>query len=442
MEYSHQPVQLTNDLANDASTHHTYIWRLYPASGAQLPKSPHASTNVDSYVPKENDYVYVRPKSLKELGTVGRVVDVTETSASVAGLQTPNAEPTRSCTKRASVGEKDDVRVSILQDNGAIKHNVRASRLVPIFDMNTNQHNPSNTVVLLTPDTTNYRQLAAAHTHSDDKVLEVGCSTGACTALLLRRLLMLYLQNTGARTTLVHSDSNKSDICKGTYTIQSLCGEIVAFDTGSDMVQQTHQSLQTEFEQLITCAGEKQSDLKKIYSEMTTVHKVDAFADPKRAFSLATGGGTRKYPNLVLIDIGGNRELTGVTRMIRWIQLALARQPPRAIIVKSKELVQELSEKSDGGIIKFAQDWLVRNTGSNNSQHLQSKHQHLPSYSHPLQAPLVLSPKDDKTPICRFHNYHVNGCKKYKDDCRECSLDHDYCHWCRKMGHIARECSS
>eukprot|EP01083_Nonionella_stella_P115758 343545_1 len=48
-----------------------------------------------------------------------------------------------------------------------------------------------------------------------------------------------------------------------------------------------------------------------------------------------------------------------------------------------------------------------------------------PQYSHPLKAPMAISPSDGITPICRYYNYHKNGCKKL-----DCEFDHEHCHWC------------
>jgi hypothetical protein len=96
-------------------------------------------------------------------------------------------------------------------------------------------------------------------------------------------------------------------------------------------------------------------------------------------------------------------------------------------------------------------------------------------FKHPLKAPLVLSPVDEKTPICRYHNYHREGCKLrrppkptllasttsdgcYKDDVHVhdddnvncstdnpityCPSDHEHCHACRQKGHVALNCTN
>ncbi|KAL7477500.1 hypothetical protein ACHAW6_003309 [Cyclotella cf. meneghiniana] len=450
-----QPLEKLPPPSTNSDTHHSFLWRLYPNNPVILRSTSttclHVKhSNVHHYVPVVNDFVYVRPKSAREPGTVGRVVDIIQSAASVSPTESQPPKSNQTCpSARTTKSQKHkNFRISILQSNGAIKHNVRVSRLVPIFDRIgrrrdlSKPNDTSCTLVLLTPDTANYRQLAVAHVRSDDRVLEIGCSYGGCTALVLRRLMLFRSMRTGSTYA---QNSGGSD---GTFSINEDTtenpgrGVIVAFDTGNDMVEQTRQSLRAEFDLLLSApAATKQSELERVYSEMAIVHKVDAFADPKGAFSLATGN-HETYPTVVLIDIGGNRELEGVARMIRWVQLAFAKDPPRAIIIKSKELTHELHANLRDGIIKDAQEWLIQflqNNYSMNNTPLKS--QPPPSYSHPLQAPLVLSPRDNKTPICRFHNYHVEGCKRYNDECSECPLDHDYCHWCKKIGHVAKECS-
>ena len=74
-------------------------------------------------------------------------------------------------------------------------------------------------------------------------------------------------------------------------------------------------------------------------------------------------------------------------------------------------------------------------------------------FKHPLKAPMVLSPVDEKTPICRYHNYHRDGCRLYKKNSNSttqgeagaaadaiCPFDHDHCHACQQLGHVAKNC--
>ena len=377
-------------------------WRQYPS-------------NIKSF--SENDHVFVRPKSVKEIGNIGRVVDASASSTTLQSItedkQCTSERETQSTGRNVS---KD--RVSVLQKNGVIKH-IRPSRLVPIYDFKSD-----TTTVIVTPDTFNYRQLAMAHLREHDKILEIGCSTGICTALMMRRMMLCSFEKE-ANTTLTASETTEA------LSQRKRHGEIIAFDTGSDMVHETKHALQSEFEIL---SAHLPQHVQQMYPSLASVHKIDAFSDPKGAYALASKN--NKHPNIVIIDIGGNRELEGVSRMIHWVQMTFTNFPPRTVIVKSKELAQELNANSNV-IIENAQQWLNNYLQSKNNLNLPSNK--APVFAHPLRAPLVLSPKNESIPICRFHNYHVEGCKRYKNG-ETCPLDHEYCHWCQKAGHVAREC--
>ena len=150
-------------------------------------------------------------------------------------------------------------------------------------------------------------------------------------------------------------------------------------------------------------------------SQLINLHKVDAFADPKGAHSMAVGS-SNKSPDVILIDIGGNRELKGVVNMIHWVQTAFTQQPARVIIVKSESLVEKLEQhtvKDKGnailnintkpqvlkdGVVENGQEWLTLLHSSYKadtslltaSAENTSSGQLPPKYSHPLKAPLVL----------------------------------------------------
>lgn len=379
----------------------SFHWRIYPTKNGLQP----------------NDHVYVRPKSVKEVGAVGRVVDTAPFDL---------ADVKRQCTNDRTPSNPNqtqtpDDRIT-LQINGVTKQ-FRPSRLVPIYDIATD----NMTTIVVTPDTANYRQLAVAHVRHQDKVLEIGCSTGMCTSLILRRMLLLSGEKNNAKHTAAQSEEEEE--AAGTRNSFQY-GHIAAFDTGLDMIQQTQKALQTEFDNLSAHLPQQNK-----LSSMSSIHKIDALSDPKGAFSLCTQN--NKYPDIVLIDIGGNRELEGVTRMIHWVQCTFICKLPRVIIVKSKELARQFSPERDDGCIHDAQSWLMDYLQMNNlSNEISNKP---PAYAHPLQAPLAMSPKDDAIPICRFHNYHKDGCKRFKNG-NECELDHEYCHWCRIKGHIASDC--
>lgn len=344
----------------------------------------------------------------------------------------------------------------------AMKHDVRPSRLVPVYDLNAKNNskmdNNTDTLVILTPDTTTYRHLATAHLRPDDQVLEIGCSTGECTALLLRRILLLHSQK-----------SRQAQYNHQQHDFTSIKSGIMGFDTGSKILQQAENRLRKEYQQFTasgTSNDDDDDDNDRVYSKLIQLHKVDALADPKGAYSYATENNT--FPGMVLIDIGGNRELDSVVRMIDWVQTEFDGARPRVILVKSEALEMELSKSilpdassnctvvpcvAEDGLISNGQEWfnslvtLSADVGIANRN--LTRQQLLSMYSHPKKVPLVVSPKDDSTPICRYHNYHPDGCKKFhkrkdltKTAKEECQYDHEHCHYCQKIGHVALDCPS
>ena len=467
-----------------------YMWRLHPPPlQATAAKKKCGGFNL-------NDNVYIRPKWSKELGISGRIVDVVCDSTS--SLDTKHNDKVddgsssineRKSSKRRKV---EEVRVSIQphcfinhvhKSCRTIKENVRPSRLSPVYDIDIERSKQKrDALILLTPDTTNYRQLAASHLRYSDKVLEIGCSTGECTALLLRRLLLLHLNQHRC----FRRPEEKVD--------NIMPGSIIAFDTGSEMIGQARKRLLAELDNHampVSSASDndnehqQQSNKNNLLSQLVQFYKVDALSNPKGAHSHVTHGSDRE-PDIILIDIGGNRELKGVVSMIDWVQSMF--QSIRLIIVKSEALTEELqkhdeslkqSSKGDdseenrnriaaspsvleNGVILNAQEWFesllsctkrsedakFKNSPTDTTTIPSSKQkQSAPKYSHPMKAPLVFSPKDNTTPICRFHNYASDGCKRHKNNSKvneggssRCQFDHEHCHWCLEPGHVAMNC--
>ena len=435
-----------------------YLWRLHPPPPSKEASSSIKQSNTTKVSNSKfnfnlNDNVYIRPKSTKEFSISGRIVDITSSAASSSETSAKDG-----VNKKRRL---EDMRVSIQQShNGNIKVGVRPSRLFPIYESSIDKE---ETLIIITPDTTNYRQLATSHLHVSDKVLEIGCSTGECTALVLRRLMLLYKNNN-----LQYQEKKKTNV---------QAGSICAFDIGADMVEQASTRVQSEFNALQQHSYQQVADFQMpTYTDMIQFYKIDALSDPKRAYTHATTNTTSstnnesKSPDVILIDIGGNRELKGVVQMIEWVQSAFCQNDDisvRVIIVKSESLAAELTQSTqssikedekkieadpstvvqqqptvmDNGIINQGQEWFTTllssfsaNTTANN---VTANHQRrAPTYNHPLKAPLVLSPKDDKIAICRFHNYDIDGCKNGT----RCAYDHEHCHWCREIGHTALNC--
>jgi len=199
------------------------------------------------------------------------------------------------------------------------KEDVRPSRLLPVFDAAGDDK--SLTTVVLTPDTVSYRQLASSHVRVADRVLEIGCSTGECTALVLRRLVLLHQQR-------IRIEASQD--------LQFL-GGVIAFDTSNEMIDRAQRRIEDEY----VCLAKTGR-----VEDIVELHNCDALMDTKgRAISFASDGG--RHPDVVLVDIGGNRDLHGVVRMINWVKVSFQKRPPRLIVVKSEVLVESLHEAQE-----------------------------------------------------------------------------------------------
>jgi hypothetical protein len=188
----------------------------------------------------------------------------------------------------------------------------------------------------------------------------------------------------------------------------------MGFDVSNDMVQQTRTKLQQEG-----------------YDDtINRVHKVDVLVDPNGARQLVKTHFAKARPSVVFIDIGGNRNVSSVIRVLHW---TISTYSPRLVVIKNWKLVQECTSNvfvdSKNDMLVGAHEWFCH-------KHHAEIHTAWPN--HPLQAPMVLSPTKHTIPICRYHNYHEQGCKKA--DAGECPFDHDHCHTCQQQGHTAKEC--
>ena len=153
------------------------VWRLHPPphtsqshpSLTNIRKSEldHAQRAVSNtkFNFKLGDDVYFRPKSSKELGLAGRIVDIYDAASSRAIAS--EKSPTGGSKKRRLA---EDVRVSIkphcfdgnMEKKAHVKQNVRPSRLFPVHDIrNDHETVPHGSLIIITPDTTNFRQLVS-----------------------------------------------------------------------------------------------------------------------------------------------------------------------------------------------------------------------------------------------------------------------------------------
>jgi len=366
-------------------------------------------------------------------------------------------------------------------------------------DMETLKNNKDNkaiasdtcTTIIITERTDQYRILALSQLLPTDNVLEIGCSNGECSLVIAR---------------CVHK------------------GSLVGFDTSSQMIQEAKDKLR-HYDMSRTTFRDIDNDGKNCTKKKEAVvqfHCVDPFTDPKNALHLArvhipskstettenqqthmlgqsdeykdaitcnggNGGGEGRVvtPNVVFCDIGGNRDIGSVIRMVSWARTSFT---PRLVVIKSEEMVEDISAlhssqpcktkscednplrkrskkvQSSSSIlghcdfdVEVEKDGKLRNGETWFNYHLQNEINNgksvvtmssvasndvmsskckPPKYRHPLRAPMALLPSDGKTPICRYHNYHKDGCRKGES----CPFDHTVCHWCFTPGHIALHC--
>lgn len=264
-------------------------------------------------------------------------------------------------------------RVHVRLDDGTEK-SVQLKRLIPLLTGKSTLQQK----IIVTSETKPYRNLAASQITKKDHVLEIGCSTGESSIILSK------------------------------YS-----ASWIGFDNSDRIISQCQAKFHSD-------------DTGRAISNC--VYKVDAMAEPVRARDLV-----KNFPTAIFIDIGGNRDLDGVLKMISW---GLQSFDPRLIVVKSRELVKKMlnSDSIDSTQLPSSNGFTVDGTEWFNQL---VKKISLKVPTHPLQAERRCVPSTE-TPICRYHNYHPEGCKKHKFG--ECDFDHVFCHFCLEKGHVARLC--
>jgi hypothetical protein len=202
------------------------------------------------------------------------------------------------------------------------------------------------------------------------------------------------------------------------------CASWVGFDTSSNMIQKVKDLLVT-----VQKNNSKKSKKQPTQTSSASCYQLNALADPATAIEHACQYSGPTGPTIVYLDIGGNREEAAVIRMMQWILQSFPKV--HTVIIKSQEVHKAMSNTDQcsdhtgqfaGGHEWFQDRLQVAVTAT------------LPR--HPLQAPKMLSPVDNKTPICRYHNYFKDGCGRGDI----CPYDHEHCHLCLKTGHIATQC--
>lgn len=173
----------------------------------------------------------------------------------------------------------------------SLTHAVRPARLTPVLCGGGGSASGSASASAATPaavvcaTTDAYRRLARSQVTAADRVLEVGCSAGACTALLARH----------AGRGVVGVDNSRELLRAAAARVARCCLE----RGGASDVRLEH---------------------------------CDVLAAPEELKALAAGCG------VVFVDIGGNRQLASLVTLLPWL---LAELRPRLLVVKSEALAAE-----------------------------------------------------------------------------------------------------
>lgn len=264
---------------------------------------------------------------------------------------------------------------------------VKPSKLYPVYPRDVSVNLPSFAGRVITcAETREYRVLARSQLTPDDRVLEIGSSTG-----------------------------------NGTEVIAQHCANVVGVDISKELVGKARKQFpQLKFELLNALDPVQLGVLKDI-----------CLTEPE---------GVRK---VVFMDIGGNRELLPVIQLLEVVEKQLR---PELIVVKSRELTQvalehisscseaKNQEENVSRIVDYSAWWAKL---EKMKKELEDKRIHTGKVRHPQKYPKKQAPNG--VYICRYHNYLE--CLQLRN-LREgtCLFDHDHCHECLAFGHIALQC--
>lgn len=178
------------------------------------------------------------------------------------------------------------------------------------------------------------------------------------------------------------------------------CDHWLGWDVGKSMVDTLQQDI---------------SNINKSHKKNFLCSKIDPIIDPENAWSMVLDHFSTRHQLSIMMDIGGNRDAKAIAKILKWA-LGLSSKEIQMIVIKS----EEMHSFNDPLAWFLSLDEVDIKTFP----------------THPLKAPKRCLPSDPAIPICRYFNYHPQGCKKGSD----CEFDHSHCHWCLKTGHRALSC--
>jgi hypothetical protein len=341
----------------------------------------------------------------------------------------------------------------------------------------------STTRVLLTRTTTEYRQACLAHIMpQQDVVVEIGCSYGEATLLIHQKCTPKYLLALDTSPRALEAARRRCGLGLG-------CDDVTGTGTTG-----------------VTTGGKPRDDNSQTNNNNIAFECLDILKETRHfTEDILMPIATKHGPvTTVCVDIGGNRDLSSVVRVLQWLLLnqhnrhqhQQNNQPPccvfssdlivivkseemmdslEAFILQTQEVVVDLQQKQQQqnmmmlsriGLLREDVQWWqtlcaseervspsggirnnvhqhqhqVVNDENDNNNNNNSQLKQKPLYKHPLQAPQVFDNTD--TSICRYHNYHKDGCLRHKDHNKTCPYNHTTCHACLVPGHRALECTT
>jgi len=409
------------EYASDRSQpkNHTTEWRLFPPP---LVDNDPRAVNQD-WVYQRGDDVFHRAERACDTGRRGVFVRYqTADDRNIDGRK----------RKRTSPNNARSFTLCVVRFLNKKEEVVRCKRIMPLFAARKESlggkadEKRSDTVIVTVSDTADFRRMAASQLlfvgdkvgppnslyskvdSSDeakesmtgkmrlDRVLEIGCSTGE-TSVILWRTAGCWL---GVDTSADMVQATKQRLFQCSYFPRPInedhMGHLGQSQGPSEVISATASPS-------VPRVGSVSADCMKAADCL----QIDALKDAANAVCATRRVLGGKNPSVVFVDIGGSREIEGVIRMLHWVRQSFVEDPPRLIVVKSKQLFLSIKAKLScgkpryDGVLEEGEEWFREKLA-------EAQKRCLPK--HPFQAPKVLSPLDGKTPICRYHNCELSRC--------------------------------
>ena len=240
----------------------------------------------------------------------------------------------------AAAPRNDEPRVLVRYPKGST-YNVRKSLLLPVLEPGVG--GASDRIVLVVPETPEYRRAAVVHTCVGETFVEIGCDYGMCVDRVRKALTEVGAVplvasgddrengNDGDTSAKDGDDSENDDSCSNSSQVACL---------GVDKSPESIEIAVERYPQTLFSVEDALSD------EGTA--KMRALCKQK-----LIGG----YPNVVAIDINGNRLLDHVLECVKRlmnpgddVELGKDWDLPRLIIVKSRFLHEEVKRRQGKGL--------------------------------------------------------------------------------------------